>query len=864
MKLKPRYSDAYNNLASAYMLQGQIQQAMETFQMALVLNPQLVDAHTNLGNLYKATGDIEAAKQCYLEAIRIKPEFPIAWNNLAGIFKEEGQLTTAVAYYREALKLCPQFADAHSNLGNALKELHQIQDAIACYQMAIQLRPDFAIAHGNLGSCYYDLHDYTNAIKCFHYAIQLEPNYPDAYNNLGNALKEEQRLDEAIHAYRSALHLKADHPHAYNNLGNAMMEKGYIKEAIHCYVTAIRLMPKFSAAHSNLGSVFKEQGKYEQAISHYLEAIKIDPQFTDAYCNLGNVYKETSQLADAVKCYETAIQIEPNYAEAYSNLAATYKDTGKLVQAIEWYTKALEIKPDLGEALSNLIHSQASLCDWSDRDTHHQQLVTLLHTQLQHSSRLLPSIQPFHSLLYPVSLQEMLALAKRYAAQVRRNIALSDVHFKYRAKPKSMKLRIGYLSSDFQNHPLLHLTQSLYSAFDKTKFEVFLYALSASDGSQYRVNLEEGVEHFVDVSGLHFSEVAKLIHQDNIHILVNLNGYTKGCKNEIFALRPAPIQVSFMGYCGTMGADYIQYIVGDNTVLPAQYRPYLSEKVIAMPHSYYLNDYAQSCAHCVMGGSGTANATGNATGKVTRSQYGLSEDAFVYCNFNQGYKIDPVVFACWIRILKRVKNAVLWLLRFPKDMEANLLREARRQGVRDNQLVFSDVVQREEHLLRCYLADLCLDTLVCNGHTTSCDVLWSGTPMISLPGEKMSARVGASLLRAVGLDSQLVVNSLSGLLFCCFVILLSISYLIVLCSVVAEYEELAVALAEDSDRLYAMRQHLESTRHSNALFQTNRWIRNFEQGLQKVWKRHEQSLPVDHVEVEDSEPVFTVQDKILL
>lgn len=220
--LKPRFSDGYNNLASAYMLQGQTQQAMETYQMALVLNPDLVDAHTNLGNLYKATGDMEAAKHCYLEAIRIKPEFPIAWNNLAGIFKEEGQLTTSVAYYREALRLCPEFADAHSNLGNALKEQHMIQDAIACYQAAIKLRPDFAIAHGNLGSCYYDLGDYSSAIKAFNYAIQLEPNFPDAYNNLGNALKEEARLDDAINAYRSALHLKPDHPHAYNNLGERL------------------------------------------------------------------------------------------------------------------------------------------------------------------------------------------------------------------------------------------------------------------------------------------------------------------------------------------------------------------------------------------------------------------------------------------------------------------------------------------------------------------------------------------------------------------------------------------------------------------------------------------------------------------
>ncbi len=714
VKLKPRYSDAYNNLASSYMLQGQIQQAMETYQMALVLNPNLVDAHTNLGNLYKATGDIENAKQCYLEAIKIKPEFPIAWNNLAGIFKEEGQLSTAVAYYREALRLCPEFADAHSNLGNALKELGQIQDAIASYQTAIRLRPDFAIAHGNLGSCYYDLGDFTAAIKAFNYAIQLEPNFPDAYNNLGNALKEEGRLDEAINAYRAALHLKPDHPHAYNNLGNAMIEKGFIKEAIHCYVTAIRLMPKFSAAHSNLGSVFKEQGKMEQAIAHYLEAIKIDPSFADAYSNLGNAYKEIGQVDEAMSCYNTAIQLEPNYAEAYSNLAAAYKDSGKVADAIQLYRKALDLRPEFGEALANLTHSLLSICDWRSRDDDISKLLALIQVQLSTNKNVLPCIQPFHSFLYPFSLSEMLTIARRFASKTKLSVALCDVNFKYRAKGKGMRLRIGYVSSDFNNHPLAHLTQSIFGLHDLTKVEVFCYALTKSDGSSYRLKIEKDAEHFYDVSQLHASEIAQLIHNDHIHVLINLNGYTRGARNEVFALRPAPVQMSLLGYCGTMGADYMQYLVADNVSVPPAYRQYYSEKIIAMPHTYFVNDHRQSCG---------AYVDPDELKSVTRAQYGISEDKFVFCNFNQLYKIDPDVFRVWMRILKRVSNSVLWLLRFPADAEAHLRREARELGVRDDQLVFSDVATREEHIKRGYLADLFLDTPLCNAHTTACDIL---------------------------------------------------------------------------------------------------------------------------------------------
>jgi len=827
IKLKPRFCDAYNNLASSYMLQGQTQQAMETYQMALVLNPNLVDTHSNLGNLYKATGDMEAAKHCYLEAIRIKPEFPIAWNNLAGVFKEEGQLVTAVAYYRESLRLCPEFADAHSNLGNALKEQHLIQDAIACYQAAIKLRPDFAIAHGNLGSCYYDLGDYGSAIKSFNYAIQLEPNFPDAYNNLGNALKEEARLDDAIDAYRAALHLKPDHPHAYNNLGNAMIDKGFIKEAIHCYVTAIRLMPKFSAAHSNLGSVFKEQGKIQQAVAHYQEAIKIDPSFADAFSNLGNAFKESGKIEDAINCYSTAIQLEPNYAEAYANLAAVHKDCGRVAEAIQLYRKALDLRPDFGDATANLAHCQVFVCDWSTRDADLAKLSTLLSIQLS-SLRTVPCIQPFHSLSYPFSLAELLAIAQRYARRATMNVALCDTSFKYRAKPKSVRLKVGYVSSDFGNHPLSHLMQSVFGLHNSNKFEIFCYSLSPADKSQYHLKIVREAEHFTQIGHMHSSEAAELINADGIHILINLNGYTKGCKNEIFALKPAPIQASFMGFCGTLGADYIDYIIADNVVIPPQSRPYYSEKVIAMPHSYLVNDHRASSQGLI----------DIPNGQISRAQYGISEDSFVFCSFNQLYKIDPAIFDVWMHLLKRVPNSILWLLRFPPVGEMHLLAEARKRGIREDQLVFTDVAAREEHVKRGFLADLFLDTPLCNAHTTGCDILWSGTPMITLQGEKMASRVASSLLMAAGLGE-------------------------LVCTSHSQYEELAVALAEDPDRLYSLRQNLENRRNSCAAFDTPRWVRNMEQGLIEAWGRHDEGRAPAHIEVVDDEPLFEENDALL-
>jgi len=825
IKLKPRFGDAYNNLASVYLQLGDIANALDTYHMAITLNPTLVDAHSNMGNLYKASGDAENAKKYYLEAIRIRPDFAIAWNNLAGVFKDEGNYETAVAYYQEAIRLCPEFADAHSNLGNTLKEQQKVHEAIAAYQTAISLKPDFAIAHGNLGSCFYEIGNVEAAVRTFKYAIQLEPNFPDAYNNLGNSLRELGQLDEAIHCYRSALRLKPDHPHAYNNLGNSMKDKGLIQEAIHCYVTAIRLLPRFPAAHSNLGSILKEQGKLNQALAHYNEAITIQPTFADAYSNMGNTYKEMGQFENSVNCYLRAIELNPSFADAYCNLASVYRDMGQVSIAIENYKKALELKPNFPDAFANLIHALINVCDWSNYDQNFAQLSSILSAQLA-TERAVPSVQPFHALAYPLSLAEMQQISRCYAAKVSMNSSLIDPTNSYRPKPTSIRLKVGYVSSDFGNHPLSHLMQSVFGFHDRSKYEVFCYSLSRSDQSIWRQKIEQSVENFRDISNLHFGDATQVIYNDRIHVLINLNGYTKGAANEIFALQPAPLQVSYMGYCGTMGADYIQYILADRTVIPTELREFYTEKVIEMPHSYFVNDHRQSSRSCLEGC------------ELKRSQYGLSEDKFVFCNFNQLYKIDPATFTIWCNILKRVPNSVLWLLRFPAAGEQNILSEARARGIRDEQIHFTDIAPKDEHIARGFLADLCLDTLACNSHTTACDVLWSGTPMITCPGAKMSTRVAASLLRAACLP-ELIAES------------------------PAAYEELAVSLAMDSERLYSLRNKLEISRETCPAFDTKRWVSNMEKGLQMAWDRHEKGMLPDHVSVVDDDAVEIGQEQLL-
>lgn len=869
--LKPRFTDAYNNLASAHLHLGETREALETYEAALLVDPSLAETRCHLGHLHRAAGRRDVAEHCYAEALACAPNLAAAWCALAAIYKERGRLDDAAAYYREAIRRKPSAFDAHSNLGNVLKEQGKVDAAIAEYARAIELNPGFAVAHGNLASCYFEKGDLERAIRIFRVALDIEPNFPDACNNLGNALREHGDLEEAIACYRRALLLRPDHAHAHNNLGNAMKDKGLVNEAIQCYATAVGLAPRFAAAHSNLGLVLKERGTVDDALAHYREAIAVDPQFADAYSNMGNAYKDLGRLDDAIRCYGEALKLRPDFADACSNLAAAYKDGGRHAEAVACYRRALELKPDFSDAFSNLAHSLVFVCDWSTRAADFERLTRIVRDQLAAAKPAVvdvdpaaplkpghrrfggkvyppeagnvPSVQPFHTLVYPVSISDMRAIAERYADRAALQAAVlglpeplcdrlrpedalrllretpDGARYGDAPAPGDGRLRLGYCSSDLGNHPLAHLMQSVFGMHDRSKFHVTCFALSGHDGSPWRRKIEAEVERFVDLSTASPRDCALAIRARAIDVLVNLNGYTKGARNEIFALRPAPIQVSYMGFCGTLGADYVQYVVADAVVVPRDHARHYSEKVCRVPHSYFVNDHAQSASYIF-----------DAAALPKRADYGVPERAsFVFCNFNQIYKIDPGILDVWCRILTRVDGSILWLLRFPPTGEANIRAEARKRGVSDDRIHFTAVSAKDEHIKRGVLADLFLDTPQCNAHTTGCDILWGGCPMVTCLGGKMATRVAASLLGAAGL-ADLVAPDLGG------------------------YEELAVALATDKERYAAVRRRAEACRAGPSrapLWDTLRWVRNVERGYGAMWATHEAGLPPADIDVDD-------------
>lgn len=921
VRLKPDFIDGYINLAAALVASRDMEQAVQAYVTALQYNPDLYCVRSDLGNLLKALGRLDEAKACYLKAIETRPDFAVAWSNLGCVFNAQGEIWLAIHHFEKAVALDPNFLDAYINLGNVLKEARIFDRAVAAYLRALNLSPNNAVVHGNLACVYYEQGLIDLAIDTYRRAIDLQPNFPDAYCNLANAYKEKGQVQDAEDCYNTALRLCPNHADSLNNLANIKREQGFIEEATRLYLKALEVFPEFAAAHSNLASVLQQQGKLNEALMHYKEAIRIQPTFADAYSNMGNTLKEMQDVTGAMHCYTRAIQINPAFADAHSNLASIHKDSGNIPEAISSYRTALKLKPDFPDAYCNLAHCLQIVCDWSDYDARMKKLVNIVAEQLEKNR--LPSVHPHHSMLYPLSHEYRKAIAARHA-----NLCLEKIHVLHKPPykfPRSLegRLRIGYVSSDFGNHPTSHLMQSIPGLHDLKNVEIFCYALSVDDGTTFRSKIAKETEHFVDLSQLPCNgKAADRIYSDGIHILVNMNGYTKGARNEIFALRPAPVQVMWLGYPGTSGAPFMDYIVTDSVTSPLELAHQYSEKLAYMPNTFFIGDHKQMFPHLKerlilsdkSAGAGIAdnvaviNATdlspleqrhevktvrevvranapveiqmkvaelptttlidnmvqsgllqtslngvvvqnglqANANNKAatgeevprtivvtTRGQYGLPDDAIVYCNFNQLYKIDPQCLHAWVNILKAVPNSILWLLRFPAVGEPNILQTSQNLGLQPGRIIFSNVAAKEEHVRRGQLADVCLDTPLCNGHTTSMDVLWTGTPVVTLPQETLASRVAASQLTTLGCPELIARNR-------------------------QEYQDIAIRLGTDREFLKAIRAKVWTARVDSPLFDCKQYVQGLEKIYRKMWKRFEAGLEPDHLAANENGMVTKV------
>jgi protein O-GlcNAc transferase len=515
----------------------------------------------------------------------------------------------------------------------------------------------------------------------------------------------------------------------------------------------------------------------------------------EAYFYLGNAFQHKGQSDNAVTFYQKALQSNPNFAEAYNNMGIAFVDQDRKNEAITCYQKALQIKPDYSDSYSNIVDQLRQTCNWQELTSIAAKLDGFTRKALDNGTK--PVESPFHNITRHAELSLNLAIAKSWSCEIDRDMSFLKTLFPFDGirSDKQKKIVIGYLSNEFLDHATAHLMLSLFRLHNRDNFDIYCYSYGKDDGSSYRARIQHDCDRFVDIASLNYDTAARCIYDDHVDILVDLKGYTTGNRLAICALHPAPVQVSYLGFPGSTGADFLDYIITDKIVTPEDHAPYYTEHFVYMPHCYQVNDHNQSISNKYW----------------KREDFRLPESCFVFCSFNQPYKINPLIFDGWMRILQQIPESVLWLLLMNRTAEENLRKEAEARGIKAERLIFADRLPKDEHLARLRFADLALDTQIVNGHTTTSDALWAGVPVITLQGCHFASRVSSSILSAIGF-TELITHSLE------------------------EYEALAVKLARNPVELQEIRQRIANNRLVAPLFDTPRFVRNLETAYKEMWK----------------------------
>jgi len=531
--------------------------------------------------------------------------------------------------------------------------------------------------------------------------------------------------DKAECLFRRVLSLKPDYADGHNNLGYLFQKLKRHDEAEACYRQALSLKPDYIEAHNNLGILFLELKRHEEAEACYRQALSLKPDYADALNNLGNLFQELKRYDEAKACYRQALSLKPNYAEALYNLGNLFQELKRYDEAESCYRQALSLKPDYEFLYGLHLSIKMLICDWSLLEYQFAQLTA----KIQGNEK---ATIPFAVLGMIDSLPLQRKASEIY---VQTKYPINSTIQQIEKYPRREKIRIGYYSADYHNHPISYLMAELFERHDRAVFEIIAFSFGPDANDEMRKRVAAAFDKFIDVRNQSDQDIALLSRKLEIDIAVDLNGFTKNARTGIFAFRAAPLQVNYLGYPGTMGAKYIDYLIADKTLIPEGNQKHYSEKIVYLPNSYQVNDTKRHISEKIF----------------TREELGLPKTSFVFCCFNNNYKITPNTFDGWIRILKQVEGSVLWLLEDNPIATRNLTKEAVKRGIDANRLIFAKRMPLSEHLARHRHADLFLDTLPYNAHTTASDALWAGLPVLTCAGGAFASRVAASLLKAVQL-----------------------------------------------------------------------------------------------------------------
>jgi len=635
-------------------------------------------------------------------------------------------------------------------------------------------------------------HDIAEAERIFAKVTKLEPNSAEIWANRGNNLIAMGKRDRALKALDRALAIEPAFFEALYNRAKLLGDAGHLEEALATYDRCLEIMPQFADALNNRGTILEQLGRHDEALAAFDRCLAITPNAPDTLNNRGNLLAKLERNDEALASYDKCITLAPTFTQAWLNVGMLLIKVKRYEEAAKVLGRTLELDPSAEYAIGNLIYARQQICHWDNLPA----LTSRLLDCLQKGE---PAATPFILIAATDSCRLQLQCARDYVA---RGYPLAE-RVRWRGECYAhARIRIAYLSADFRDHAVAYLIAGLFEHHDRTKFETIAISFSPGDAGEMQARIRNAFEKFIDVRNKNDREVANLLRELEVDIAVDLMGFTQYFRLGILALRAAPIQVNYLGYPGTMGADYFDYIIADRYVVPSNLRSGYSEHIVYLPDTFQANDAKRPLpAHT-----------------PSRAQFGLPERGFVFCSFNSPAKITPALFDIWMRLLRQVENSVLWILADSAALERNLRREAQARGIAPNRLVFAVRVGYGDYLARYRLADLFLDTLPFNGGTTVSDALRTGLPVVTCSGEAFAARMAGSLLNAIGLP-ELITQTLS------------------------DYERLALKLATDASMLADIRAKLSRNQATYPLFDTDRFRRHIEAAFTTMHERHRRGEP---------------------
>ena len=773
----PRNPGALGLLGLTRLATGRTRDAVPPLEQALSARPGHGPLLEHLGLARLLLGQFAQAESVLRDAVALPGAPASVFMRLGVAMLHQGRPAEALPALRRAVALDPQSAECRLNLGQALARMGDPAAARGEFEAVLRLAPDHADALFNLGVICLDQSELDGARQWFERVLARSPGYADALVNLGIALQRQSRLDEAAACLRKALALDPVNAAAGNSLARTLALQGRLEPAREQYLAALRIAPGFAAAHEGLAFVCLALGRVGEAISHLKATLQTEPDNRNALSALAGALFEAGQLSEAEASAQRVCALDPSAAAPRATLANVYIVRGELDRAIATLESGYA-QTGAASLLGMLTYQLRQACDWTKWRAAWDEMAPRIEREAGLGS-------PFWLLCEPITAQQQLAYTRRWAESRFGSITPGSrgAGMPPRRHPR---LRIGYLSSDLQEHAAAHLLAEVFELHDRERIEVFAYSHGPDDHDAMRQRLRAACEHFVDIAWEPDDVAAERIREDRLDILVDLKGYTAGDRLTIMARRPCELQVTWLGYPGTTGAAFMDYLIADPFIIPPEQESAYSERIVRLPHCYQPNDRKRAAAE-----------------PLRRMDYGIPDRAFVFCCFNQASKITPDVFVVWMRLLRNMPESVLWLVESNRWAKRNLTDAARVHGVAAERLVFAPRLPYAEHLARYRIVDLALDTFPYTSHTILSDALWCGCPTVGLCGETFASRVSGSLLIAAGLP-DLVTHTLS------------------------DYERLAYRLAEEPSLLQEIRARVAHAKDHSPLFDTTTFTRDLE------------------------------------